>query len=66
MADSLTRLSVVIATDRLETIRHVRSYHEARARVDHLNVASRIAWAHERFLGGRLLGAARRARWSRS
>ena len=39
------------------------SYYEPRARLDHLNVATRRAWLHERFLGGRLLGARRRGRW---
>src|SRR5262249_37458868 len=42
-----------------------RSYHESSARIEHLNVATPVAWLHERFLGGRLLGAARRARWPR-
>lgn len=41
-------------------------WHEPRATVGHLNVARPRAWAHERFLGGRLLGAERRARWSRA
>jgi hypothetical protein len=40
-----------------------RFYHEPRARIEHLNLARRRAWAEERFLGGRLLGAARRDRW---
>jgi len=42
-----------------------RFWHEPTARIDHLNVAVPKAWIHERFLGGRLLGASRRARWSR-
>jgi len=42
-----------------------RSWHEPAARIDHWNVAEPKAWIHERFLGGRLLGASRRARWSR-
>ena len=42
-----------------------RSWHEPAARIEHLNVAEPKAWIHERFLGGRLLGASRRARWSR-
>ncbi len=40
-----------------------RFYFEPRARIAHLNVARGGAWLHERFLGGRLLGAARRDRW---
>src|SRR5262249_38990288 len=28
-----------------------------------VNLARRTAWLHERFLGGRLLGAARRSAW---
>jgi hypothetical protein len=40
-----------------------RSYYEPKARIEHLNLTSRQAWAHERFVGGRLLGAARRERW---
>ncbi len=41
-----------------------RFFFEPRARIEHLNLAQRGPWLHERFLGGRLLGAARRARWS--
>jgi len=40
-----------------------RSYYEPKARIEHLNLARRGAWLYERFLGGRLLGAARRAHW---
>jgi hypothetical protein len=43
-----------------------RSWLDPRARISHLNVARPQAWLHERYLGGRLLGAARRARWSRA
>lgn len=45
--------------------RELRSSYEPRARVWHLNVAQPRAWLHERFLGGRLLAAARRSRWPR-
>jgi hypothetical protein len=40
-----------------------RSYHEPKARIEHLNLTRRRAWLHERFVGGRLLGSARRGRW---
>jgi hypothetical protein len=40
-----------------------RSYYEPRARIEHLNLTRRGAWHYERFLGGRLLGSARRAHW---
>ena len=40
-----------------------RAYFEPQARIEHLNVARPGAWLHERYLGGRLLGAKRRARW---
>lgn len=40
-----------------------RSYYDPSARIEHLNIARRRAWMYERFLGGRLLGSARRAHW---
>jgi hypothetical protein len=40
-----------------------RSYYEPKARIEHLNLTRRGAWLNERFLGGRLLGSARRAHW---
>lgn len=43
--------------------RGYRSYHEPKARIEHLNLTRRRAWVHERVVGGRLLGSARRARW---
>lgn len=38
-------------------------YRAADARMDHLNVSRPLHWAHERFLAGRLAGAARSAGW---
>ena len=43
----------------------LRSWYEPAAQIRHLNVAQPRAWVHERYLGGRLLGASRRVRWSR-
>jgi hypothetical protein len=40
-----------------------RSYYEPKARIEHLNLTRRGDWLYERFLGGRLLGSARRAHW---
>jgi hypothetical protein len=39
--------------------------HERTARIAHLNVARPVAWAHERYLGGRVFAAHRSAGWSR-
>jgi hypothetical protein len=38
---------------------------DAAARVRHLNASRPRSWLRERYLGGRLLGSARRGRWSR-
>jgi hypothetical protein len=42
-----------------------RAYYEPRAQIAHLNLTRWWPWLHERFLGGRLLAGARRARWPR-
>jgi hypothetical protein len=42
-----------------------RAYYEPHAQIEHLNLARWGPWLHERFLGGRMLAGARRARWSR-
>jgi hypothetical protein len=42
-----------------------RAYHEPAAAIEHLNVARPRDWLHERYLGGRWLAGARRARWRR-
>ena len=41
-----------------------RMYFEPGARIDHLNCARWGPWLGERYLGGRLLGGRRAARWS--
>jgi hypothetical protein len=56
LLESGTTIGAELGTD--------RAYHETKAVVDHLNVATPAAWVHERFLGGRILASARRARWS--
>lgn len=43
-----------------------RFLHEPAARIDHLNVSRFLPWLHERYLGGRLVGAARCRPWPRS
>jgi hypothetical protein len=40
------------------------AYRAADARMGHLNVSRPLHWAHERYLAGRLAGAARSADWS--
>jgi hypothetical protein len=40
-----------------------RSYFEPSARIDHLNISRLKPWAHERFLGGLLVGTRRAERW---
>ncbi len=42
-----------------------RFLHEPAARIDHLNVSRLWPWLVERYLGGRLFGAARRRPWPR-
>jgi len=42
-----------------------RTYHEAEAHIEHLNISRARDWLYERYLGGRLLAAARRERWPR-
>lgn len=43
--------------------RGYRGWFEPSARIDHLNVTRLPSWLHERYLGGRLIGAQRAARW---
>jgi hypothetical protein len=44
--------------------RGARFSHEPAARIAHLNVSVRSAWARERYLGGALFAAHRSSRWS--